>query len=158
LIKVLNQYLALAVEAILAQEGTLDKFLGDAVMAIFNAPLLQTDHTLRAVHAALAMQQAITSYNMNAAQHERLSFGIGLHTGQAVVGNIGTVQQMNYTAIGDTVNVARRLQEQARGGQIILSQAAYEILKDWVMVEDLGNLTVKGRTASVHAYALTGVS
>ena len=138
LVHVLNQHLALAVEAILAQEATLDKFMGDAIMAFFNAPLPQSDHTLRAVHGALAMQQAITAYHPNAADNERLSYGVGIHVGNAVVGNIGTAQQMNYTAIGDTVNLAKRLQEKAQGGQIILSQAAYEAVKDTVTVEDLG--------------------
>jgi class 3 adenylate cyclase len=77
--------------------------------------------------------------------------------GQAVVGNIGTVQQMNYTSIGDTVNLAKRLQESAEGGQIILSQAAYKAVQDAVEVEDLGSLTVKGRTASVYTYNLVGM-
>jgi len=159
LVKVLNQYLALAVEAVLAQEATLDKFMGDAVMAFFNAPLPQSDHTLRAVRSALAMQQAIASYNANVVSHRQLSFGIGIHVGHAVVGNIGTAQQMNYTAIGDTVNLAKRLQEKAQGGQIILSQAVYEAVKDIVTVEDLGIITVKGRSTAEHVYSLiTGLS
>jgi class 3 adenylate cyclase len=154
LVEILNQYLALAVEAVLAQEGTLDKFMGDAVMALFNAPLPQSGHTLRAVRAALAMQQAMADHNASIPDSSCLSFGIGIHVGQAVVGNIGTVQQMNYTAIGDTVNLAKRLQENARGGQIILSQEAYEAVKDFVSVEDKGPLVVKGRTAQVHTYQL----
>ena len=154
LVEVLNQYLALVVEAIFAQEGTVDKFIGDAVMSVFNAPLPQPDHTLRAVRAALAIQRAMADYHTRAAHDSRLSFGIGIHVGQAVVGNIGTVQQMNYTAIGDTVNLAWRLQENARGGQIMLSQAAYEAVKHQVIVEDLGPLLVKGRSAQVHTYAL----
>ncbi len=158
LVEILNQYLALAVEAILAQEGTLDKFVGDAVMALFNAPLPQPDHALRAVRAALAMQQAIADYNVEGADHAPLSFGVGIHVGQAVVGNVGTVQQMNYTAIGDTVNLAKRLQEHASGGQIILSRAVYEAVKDKVTVEDLGPIMVKGRAAAEHAYSLTGLT
>jgi len=154
LVKVLNQYLALAVEAILAQEGTLDKFMGDAVMAFFNAPLSQPDHTFLAVRAAVAMQRAIAAHNAGMTSHQPLDFGIGIHVGQAVVGNIGTVQQMNYTAVGDTVNLAKRLEENARDGQIILSREAYEAVKGAVIVEDLGPLTVKGRTAVVHAYEL----
>jgi class 3 adenylate cyclase/DNA-binding response OmpR family regulator len=154
LVEVLNQYFALAVEAILSQEGTLDKFMGDAVMALFNAPLPQPDHALRAVKAALTMQAAMLRGNTTVAG---LSFGIGLHVGQAVVGNIGTAQQMNYTAIGDTVNLAKRLQEYAEGGQVILSQAIYEAARDFVTVADLGSLVVKGRTAPVHTYRLVGL-
>jgi adenylate cyclase len=157
LVEVLNQYFALVVEAILGQEGTLDKFMGDAVMAFFNAPLSQPDHTLRAVRAALTIQQAVVDYNSSSANQCCLNFGIGIHVGQAVVGNIGTVQQMNYTTIGDTVNLAKRLQERAEGGQIILSQAAYEAVQDAVTVEDLGPLTVKGRTAPVYTYNLVGL-
>ncbi len=158
LVEILNQYLALAVKAVLNEEGTLDKFMGDAVMALFNVPLPQPDHTLRAVRAAMAMQQAMADYNQISANTGCLSFGIGLHVGQAVVGNIGTAQQMNYTAIGDTVNLAKRLQEHAQGGQIILSEAAYEAVKDFVVVEDLGPMSVKGRTAEVHGYLLMGLN
>jgi len=157
LIEVLNRYLTLAAEAILAQEGTLDKFMGDGVMAFFNAPLPQPDHTLRAVQAALAIQQTIAQHNSAVSGPDRLFFDMGIHVGPAVVGNIGTPQQMNYTAIGDTVNLAKRLQENARGGQIILGQAAYEAVKEVVMVEDLGPLVVKGHTAAEHAYALIGL-
>ena len=154
LIEVLNQYLGLSVEAILGQEGTLDKFMGDAVMAVFNAPLPQPDHALRAVRAALTMQQAIATHNSSAASQNHLSFGIGIHTGQAVVGNVGTAQRLNYTAIGDTVNLAKRLQEQASGGQIILSHATYEAVRDHVTVEALGPLSIKGRSNPEKAYKL----
>ncbi len=157
LVEVLNQYLALAVEAILQEEGTLDKFMGDAVMALFNAPLIQPDGTLRAVRAALAMQKAIEKYNAEQVAFESLSFGTGIHFGPAVVGNIGTAQQMNYTAIGDSVNVAKRLQENAGGGQILLSQAAYEAVQSYVQVEALGALTVKGRATPENAYKLLGL-
>jgi class 3 adenylate cyclase len=126
-------------------------------MAIFNAPLLQPDCTLRAVRAAVAMQQAIAGYNSQLAGHQALSFGVGIHTGQAIVGNIGTLQQMNYTAIGDTVNLAKRLQENATSGQIFLSQAAYDDVKDVVVVKNLGPLTVKGRVASENVYELMGL-
>jgi adenylate cyclase len=153
----LNQYLALAVKAILAEEGTLDKFMGDAVMAMFNAPLLQPDCTLRAARAALAMQRAIAQYNKDRADCYSLNFGIGIHFGPAVVGNIGTAQQMNYTAIGDTINLAKRLQENAEGGQILLSQAAYEAVQDVAIVEELGPLAVKGRLAPENTFALAGL-
>ena len=155
-VEVLNHYFGLAVDAIQTQEGTLDKFMGDAVMALFNAPLPQSNHTLRAVRAALAMQKSIRNYNKFTDGHPPLEFGIGIHFGQAVVGNVGTPQQMDYTAIGDAINVAQRLQEQADGGQILISQAAYEAVQHQVIVEDLGPLRVKGRLVSDHYYVLTG--
>ena len=155
LVEVLNQYFAMAVHAIMGQEGTLDKFMGDAVMAIFNAPLSQPDHIRRAVQAALTMQRTIIEHSLTAApRHQPLTFGIGVHVGPAVVGNIGTAQQMNYTAIGDTVNVAKRLQENAGGGQILLSQAVYNAIKDDAVVKDLGPMTIKGRTAAENVYIL----
>ena len=156
-VEVLNRYFSLAVEAILAEDGTLDKFMGDAVMAIFNAPLRQADDTMHAIRAALAMQQAIADYNANI-NHRPLMFGIGIHTGQAVVGNIGAAQQMNYTAIGDTVNVAKRLQESADGGEILLSQAAYEAVEKKVVAENLGTFEFKGRASTEQVYKLVAPS
>lgn len=155
LVEVLNQYLALAVDAILAREGMLDKFIGDAVMAVFNAPLPQPDHTLRAVQTAQAIQAAIAKYNQQTPE-DNLAFGIGIHVGPAIVGNIGTQQQMDYTAIGDAVNLAARLQEKAERGQILLSQAAYDAVKDVVQVESLGPVTVKGRSAAEPVYVVVG--
>jgi class 3 adenylate cyclase len=120
----------MAAEAILAYEGTLDKFMGDAVMAIFNAPLPQEDHALRAVKAAVAMQRAIADYHRQLGEKRGLSFGVGINVGQVVVGNIGTTARMDYTAIGDAVNLAKRLEENVGGGRILLSQSTYERVKD----------------------------
>jgi len=156
-VEALNQYLGLAVEPILAQEGTLDKFMGDAIMALFNAPLPQPDCTMRAVRAALAMQQAITDFNQQNNDGHQLNFGVGIHYGQAVAGNIGTAQQMNYTAIGDTVNLAKRLQENAKGGQILLSHDAYKAVQDLAVAQPIGALSVKGRTATEEVYLVTGL-
>jgi class 3 adenylate cyclase len=157
LVKVLNQYLALAAEAILAEEGTLDKFMGDGMMAFFNAPVAQPDHVLRAARAGLAIKQAIAQHNARAAGRPCLSFGIGIHLGQAVVGNIGTVERMDYTAVGDTVNLTKRLQENARGGQIIISQTAYNAIENSVTAEKLGLFNLKGRTKPVVGLELTGL-
>ncbi len=146
LVDVLNQYLAAAAEAILREEGTLDKFMGDAVMAIFNAPLAQADHALRAARAALAMRDAVVQVHKRLAKELRLHYGLGIHTGDAIVGNVGTTQQMNFTAIGDAVNLAKRLQENAAGGQILLSRATYALVCDHVHAKELATLKVKGRT------------
>ncbi len=158
LITVLNKYLSLAAEAILAYEGTLDKFVGDAVMAIFNAPLPQPDHTLRAVRAALEMQRAIDKYHdMMAEYAPQLSFGVGIHVGEAVIGNVGTQSRMDYTAIGDAVNLAKRLQENTPGGRILLSAAAYERVKDSVNAVPYRELVVKGRETPEQTYELLGI-
>ncbi len=158
LITVLNKYLSLAAEAILAYEGTLDKFVGDAVMAIFNAPLPQPDHTLRAVRAALEMQRAITEYHRQmVADAPQLSFGVGIHVGEAVIGNVGTQSRMDYTAIGDAVNLAKRLQENTPGGRILLSAAAYERVKNVVDAVPYREMRVKGRKTLEQTYELLGI-
>ena len=154
LVEVLNRYLALAADAVLAEEGTLDKFMGDAVMAIFNAPLPQPDHTLRAVRAALRMQEAIRAYHESAPPTHRLAYGVGVAVGEAVVGNVGTAQQLNYTAIGASVNLAKRLQENAAGGQILLDQRAYEQVRGVVEARPLPPIDAKGFTDPVPVYEL----
>jgi len=138
---------------IMAREGTLDKFLGDAVMAIFNAPETQEDHFYRAVDAALALRQAVAEWN---ARHggKGLTFGIGVNLGEAVVGNIGTARAMNYTAIGDAVNLAKRLQEQAAPGQILVAESVVKSLGNLIKTRPLGPLQVKGREQPVTVYEL----
>ncbi len=156
-VELLNEYFRLATDVILSREGTLDKFMGDAVMAIFNAPESQSDHPFRAVDAALALQQAVGEWNK---RHDRdgLTFGIGVHLGEAVVGNIGTSRAMNYTAIGDVVNLAKRLQERAAPGQILISQSMLEQLGDSAEVQSLGTLQVKGRQQAVTVYELLNLT
>jgi PAS domain S-box-containing protein len=146
LIGILNRYLGLAADAVMNAEGTLDKFMGDAVMAMFNAPLHQEDHVLCAVRAAIAMQRATSEHHLDIPPEERVSFGVGINVGDAVVGNVGNVRQQDYTAIGDCVNYARRLQEHAGPGQILVSRAVWEEVGDHVEVNELPALSVKGRS------------
>ncbi len=157
LITVLNQYLAIGADAVLKEEGTLDKFVGDMVMALFNAPQDMPQHALHAVRAALGMKATITEINRDQSEENKLWFGIGINSGVAVVGRIGTDKQMDYTAIGDVVNYGKRLQENARGGQILLSQATYEQVKDWVTVQALDPIQVKHRQSVEPVYELLGL-
>jgi class 3 adenylate cyclase/PAS domain-containing protein len=157
LIDILNQYLSLAADSILAFEGTLDKFMGDAIMAIFNAPLTQPDHALRAVAAAAAMQQAITAHQPQSGASLDLTFGIGVHTGDVVVGNIGTEDRMDYTAVGDAVNLAKRLQENAPGGTILMSEQVLTHVKAHTRASPFKLLQVKGRSEAVQTYELLEV-
>lgn len=152
----LNFYLTLAADAIFAEEGTLDKFMGDAAMAIFNAPLAQPDHILRAARAALAIQQRAAAYP-RPAHIPALDFRIGIHTGDAVVGNIGSNELLNYTAVGDPVNLAKRLQETAEPKQVLLSRAAYERIQSQVQARPLGVTVVRGRHQPVEVYELLQV-
>ena len=157
LVEVLNSYLAMAADSVLAFDGVLDKFMGDAVMGLFNVPLDQAQYTLRAVKAALKMQEAIRDFHERIGIEWQLNFGVGIHAGEAVVGNIGTEKQRNFTAIGDAVNYAKRLQENAKGGQILISLAAYEQVKDQVETIELAPLQVKGRSTPELVYEVTGL-
>jgi adenylate cyclase len=158
LFKVLNEYLSLAARAILEEEGTLDKFIGDAVMALWNAPDPQPDHALRAVRAALAIlerSQKAYRHMENPAHH--LQFRIGVATGDAMVGNVGTRELFNYTAIGDTVNLAQRLEVTAPPGQILIDQATYAVVSEKIVVDSLEAVQVKGKSQPVVIYNLKGL-
>jgi adenylate cyclase len=159
LMRVLNAYLNILTEAIWQEEGTLTMFIGDALMAIFNAPLPQPDHALRAVRAAWAMRRALERQASDQGQGQaRVEYGIGVHTGLAVVGNIGAADRLqNYTAIGDAVNTAQRLQANASANQILLSSATYLEVASTVVAQALEPLTVKGKTQPLTVYQLDGL-
>lgn len=155
LVQILNRFLAIAANAMLKAGGTVDKFMGDSAMAMFNAPVRQPDHVWRALHAAADIQRG-QQVLQEAAGNQGLSLGIGLHTGKALVGNIGTAQLMNFTAIGDCVNVAQRLQAMAHGGQVLLSEDSCRQVDSRVDVRSLGETRVRGRTESIIVYEFLG--
>jgi class 3 adenylate cyclase len=159
LVRILNTYLDILTEAIWREEGTLTMFIGDALMAIFNAPLPQADHTLRAVRAALGMREAIERFHADRGlSPSPVNYGIGVSTGLAVVGNIGARDRLqNYTAIGDTVNTAQRLQAGATPNQILLSAATYLAVTDDVRIRELTPMLVKGKSQPLPVYELLGL-
>ncbi len=157
LVAVLNQYLAAAADAVLAQEGTVDKFLGDAVMAWYNAPILQPDHTLRAVKSALAIREAIARLHSELPKEAHLDFGVGIHYGEAVLGWIGTEKRLEFTSLGDSVNTTKRIQENSAKNQILISKEAYERVKDEVDAKPFAPLTVKGKTQPLDVYDVVGL-
>ncbi len=152
LLGILNQYHALVVSIVLEHGGTVDKFIGDAVMALYNTPLHQPDHALRAVQTALHIQRELPTFYERFEPQYRMKVNFGIHTGSAVVGNIGTQQIMEYTAVGDTVNLAARLQDQSRGGQILLSEATFQELCGKIQATAIGRKAVKGREELVMVY------
>ncbi|HUV88034.1 MAG TPA: adenylate/guanylate cyclase domain-containing protein [Anaerolineae bacterium] len=154
LVEVLNKYLAVGAQAVLDEEGTLDKIMGDCIVAFFNAPLTQSDHVLRAVRAALKIREGIARLHEDVPASYRLNYGVGINVGDAVVGNVGTAQQMNYTAIGSGVNLASRLQEAAAPGQILLPQAAYQRVQKYVEARLLSPITVAGFSEPIVVYEL----
>ena len=157
LVSVLNRYLAAMAEAVLSQEGTIDKFLGDAIMAWFNAPIPQPDHTLRAVKAALLLRETVESLYKELPENSHLAFGVGIHYGDAVLGLIGTDQRMEYTAISDSVNTAKRIQENSAKNQILISKEAYERVKHQVEAKEYASMSVKGKSQPVEVYEVLGL-
>ena len=132
LVAVLNRYLAAAADAVLEQEGTVDKFLGDAIMAWYNAPIPQADHTLRAVKTALSIRDAIAKLHAELPQEAHLDFGVGIHYGDAILGWIGTEKRLEFTAISDSINTTKRIQENASKNQILISKEAFVRVEKWV--------------------------
>ncbi len=151
-VAMLNRYFGVAVPLILEQGGTVDKFVGDSMMAIWGAPNRQADHALRGARAALAMQAAMR--DVVARNPGFPCFRIGLNTGPALVGNIGSEQIRNFTAIGDTVNLAARLQEIAQPGEVVIGPATCEAIRHQAVLRPLGPIQVRGKEQAVEAFVL----
>lgn len=158
-VKILNEYLNLCAEAIFKYDGTLDKYIGDATMALFGAPLETPDHAFKAVQTAYYMQKGSETLSQHLLEKygRTVSFGVGVNTGYAIVGNIGASHRLDYTAIGDAVNTAARLESNAKPGQILISAATYALVKDRVDVHPLGEISVKGKAKTIEVYELKGI-
>lgn len=147
-VEILNQYLTLTTKCIMDNHGTLDKFVGDCTMAMWNAPLPQEDYVMNACKAAMAMVEGSRPLTEKLQKEfgRTVSFGIGVNVGPAVVGNIGAPMRMDYTAIGDTVNTAARLEANAPGGSIYISRAVADVLGDRIRTTSLGDsVRLKGK-------------
>lgn len=157
-VSILNEYLALTTASILENEGTLDKFIGDATMAVFNAPFDLDDYVYKAILTALAIRNGSEELakRLQAKFGKTISYGIGVNMGDAVVGNIGCEFRMDYTAIGDTVNTAARLESRAKAGEILISEAVYESVQERIMAEPVGEMELKGKSKAVKVYRLIG--
>ena len=156
LVALLNEYLSLLTEAIRATDGTVTMFQGDGVMAIFNAPYDQKDHALRAVRGAWTTLLAIERHNQQTGC-QPIHVGIGINTGPALVGNIGAVGHLqHYTAIGDTVNIAKRLEQTASANQILLSETTYTAVAPMIRASSVGEVKVKGKSNSIRVWEMTG--
>jgi adenylate cyclase len=157
-VEMLNQVFGRLTEAVFQNGGTFDKFLGDAIMAFYGAPLSAPDDARRALRTALEMQQRFIELqsSLEFAELSSLGLGIGLHSGDAIVGNIGNERVMDYTVVGDTVNIARRLQEAARPGEILISEATLQQVPE-AQVRLLTEQSLPGRSDPVVTYALLGL-
>lgn len=158
MVQILNKYLSLTTNCIFNHGGMLDKFIGDATMAIFNAPNDQEDYVYEAVMAGLEMQKRGSELGAELEKEfgKTVSFGVGVHVGDAVVGNIGCDTRMDYTAIGDTVNTASRIEGKSLGGELLISEAVYLILGDRIEAEFKEDMMLKGKKEPVKVYKVLG--
>jgi adenylate cyclase len=160
-VSLLNQYFETMVEAVFNHQGTLDKFIGDALMAVFGAPLpLTENHAWMAVKSALDMRWRLAAFNQRRIleNHPLIHIGIGISSGEVVSGNIGSKKRMDYTVIGDGVNLSARLESATKeyGCDIILSESTYELCRDRIWVRELDRIRPKGKSQPVSIYELIG--
>ena len=160
LVLMLREYFTLMVGAVFDFQGTVDKFIGDALMAIFGAPTPQPNHAELAIRTALQMQALLQTFNARRLQQGSIPIriGVGINTGNVVVGNIGSEQRLEYTAIGDAVNLASRLEgiNKEYGTQIIISEFTYHQIQDRFVARELDEVRVKGKHEPVKIYEVLG--
>lgn len=160
LVATLNRYFTVMVDLIYSRGGVIDKYIGDAIMAMFGAPIDHDDRALRAVQAGIGMSEALDRFNEEQRERGEIEFriGVGIGYGEVTVGNIGTEQKMDYTVIGDTVNVASRLEGLTKPYKhtLIISQSLAEIVRDEVPVRLLDKVAVKGRAGGIEIYTAKG--
>jgi adenylate cyclase len=155
----LNEYFEVMVDILFKHEGTLDKFVGDEIIGLFGAPIPKADAAMKAVMCALDMQKALREFNRTRAaeNHEPIKVGIGINTGMVVTGAIGSSRALQYTAIGDAVNVAARLCGAAQAGQVILSEATFRKVQGDVAAVPLPPIRVKGKSDELRVYNAVGL-
>jgi adenylate cyclase len=146
------------IDIIFKYRGTLDKFIGDAILAVFGAPVADTEHATLAVKAAIEMQEAMTALNheRRAAGLEEVRMGIGINSGEVIAGNIGSAKRMEYTVIGDPVNLASRIEGHSSDGEILLSEETWEAVREIVDAEPLPEVSVKGKSRPVRIRRVLG--
>jgi adenylate cyclase len=154
----LNAYFSRMVGAVFRYDGMLDKYIGDGMMAVFGAPIVHEDHALRAVKAAVRMRRELLVLNaeLKARGKPPVAIGIGLHTGECVIGNIGTEQRLDYTAIGDTVNTASRVEglTKEHGVDILLSADTLAEVRTRVLARPVPGVSLRGRSTPLDLYVL----
>jgi adenylate cyclase len=155
---VLNEYMEIMTQVVFKFDGTIDKYIGDCIMAFWNAPELQADHAIRAVSCAIEMRHALAAYKTKRAGRdvELFECGIGIHTGEALVGNMGSSLKRNYTAMGSTVNLAARLESHTKklGERILISQDTLNQLQGDYIITDRGDAEIPGFALPIHVYAV----
>jgi class 3 adenylate cyclase len=158
-VEILNEHFETMTEIILKNRGTLDKFVGDEIMALFGAPVYTETHALKAIKTALDMQKAQNALSRKIKKKFGIdvNIGIGINTGDMVVGNIGCKQRYDYTVIGDSVNIAARLCDNASAGQVLITEKTYAEVKKLVNAEELEPIKVKGKSKPLQIYNVAGL-
>ena len=153
-IEMLNQFFSAMVDIVFRNNGILDKFVGDQLMAVFGIISSNSSAPRDAVKAAIEMQEATEDLMKERAKedHETFEIGVGINTGSVIVGNVGSENRMDYTVIGDSVNIAARLQQTAKGGEIIIDERSFGQTKDRFRIKEKGMLSVKNKTAPIICY------
>jgi len=154
----LNDYLSRMTDVVFKYEGTLDKYIGDAIMAVFGAPLDMPDHAVRAIRTALEMQERLAEFNADR-KEGIVRIRIGINSGKVVSGEIGSINKMEYTVLGDTVNTASRLESSvAKPGSVVIGENTYKLASDQFTCRSLGKFTLKGKELEVNVYEVSGPS
>jgi adenylate cyclase len=150
----LNSFLTSMTDVVFDNEGTLDKFIGDALLAVFGAPLDQPDHALKAVNTAILMRKALAELNERRGG-QPLAMRIVINTGVGITGDIGSPRRREFTVLGDVVNTAARMEDEIAGpGQIVIAHSTYQAVKDHVKVRPLGTKTLRGRATPIETFAV----
>jgi len=160
IVETLNEYLELTSTAVFNNGGSVDKFIGDATMALFNGFVPLDDYVFRAVKAAWDMVEGADAVNRSIKEKYGIDigFGVGVHCGEAIVGNLGPSFRKDYTAIGDTVNTAARLESNAKKSQVLISRDVYDLLGSRIKAESIGEIPLKGKSVPLEIFSLAGVN
>jgi adenylate cyclase len=157
IVKMLNTYLSVMADAVVQYNGIVNKFAGDSIMAVWNAPQSQPEHALLAVKAAWEAQQKIAELKQSDSQLFPVQFGIGINTGEALAGNVGSSGRSEYTVIGDSVNTSSRICSSTPGGEVRIGAETYNQTKDYIETEKLEPQSLKGKAAPVTVYRVTAL-
>lgn len=161
--EILNDFLSSMSEEVFLHEGTLDKYIGDCVMAIFGAPVSHPDDALRAIKAALGMKKRVSQLKelwhdkLDVSMRELFEIGIGIHTGEVIAGNVGSIKRMEYTVVGTAVNLASRLENAAKPGQILISRSTYACTREFIEAKKLPPIELKNISRPVEVYEVLGL-
>jgi adenylate cyclase len=149
---ILNRYFSSMTDIVFSNGGTLDKYIGDGLMAVFGAPMEKEDDAERAVRTALEIRRELTAMMKTTSADRRFDIRVGLNTGRVVAGNIGSPKRMEYTVIGDPVNVASRLESIAKPNQIVIGEKTFGLVKNKFKIQEVGTRKVKGKSSGIMVY------